>query len=854
MDFHEWLSLLKTKNQNLVNEKDSLLMELWSLDVVIADTTSSATDKQYATEHLKTIMMPMINTLVQKIQEIDGTKPPSSANPIDWYYEAKKILQSKEDAQTRITKLVSLYPDLTSEFPPPRKNIEEHVDKYEKKIHETHRYREEQRKCNEDLSSIHAQAEAFCLETTTYTPPYNPIGIQKYISVLVQKVEQQKILQETWFNIRKRAQKINYPILDQKPPYIESELQKLENAVQQAEEIATHIFSIEQKAQKLHYSIERSLKQRSNRLFVEKILSVREKWWTEYDKMETQFAEIGWNRIFTPDIRNEESIPIISAELTEQKRLYQEWYNNTDSTRAKIQLTFPLTSKKLRDYSTKLAFDQNWRKKISTIVEGTKVQHPLLPHLITESNLVEMMPILQELEKKAELERVQIEREKNIQKRKAQIMRGIETWKTDIPQKLSKYHPFLAYLYWGFQLYLFTICILCFESWMSLPSAFSLENTLWYISEKNIMRILFCGLFVQDLVQEFIAYEVFWEYCAYSIPVILGSLGAFGIGGIKEEGAGCGLFFVGVLICVPVITIIRGALILLSWLVMAGFGILSLPLNVIDIYGADKDFVEELQIPQLELSPFWKPIQLEYSNEFHRKYVLYQNYNSRLNVWPEYHMDGYSEVFVWLDAKESASSKTKSPKGVLVMTSEVTQKLYQDTMDTNPSYFNDCGALCPVENVYWVNALKMANTLSKKQGLPLCYQIEKKEAKNEYEISWPDNDCLGWRLPTTKEWRFLSHIEKDSHYNYSWVQSNSKSKSHTVSLKTPNKYKLYDLHGNVAEWVWDPQNPHSPFTINLHDEYMIQGHSWRDSSNTDIPNLHSTRSNIVGFRLLRQYK
>jgi formylglycine-generating enzyme required for sulfatase activity len=49
---------------------------------------------------------------------------------------------------------------------------------------------------------------------------------------------------------------------------------------------------------------------------------------------------------------------------------------------------------------------------------------------------------------------------------------------------------------------------------------------------------------------------------------------------------------------------------------------------------------------------------------------------------------------------------------------------------------------------------------------------------------------------------------------YAWYWTNSKNCTHTVGKKKPNGWNLYDMHGNVWEWVrdWygeyleDPQN------------------------------------------------
>ena len=73
---------------------------------------------------------------------------------------------------------------------------------------------------------------------------------------------------------------------------------------------------------------------------------------------------------------------------------------------------------------------------------------------------------------------------------------------------------------------------------------------------------------------------------------------------------------------------------------------------------------------------------------------------------------------------------------------EVTQAQYLSLMGTNPSHFSGCNE-CPVEKVSWFDAIAYVNALSKKQGLPACYDDEGNVigGRTVYE-------CKGYRLPT----------------------------------------------------------------------------------------------------------
>ena len=158
---------------------------------------------------------------------------------------------------------------------------------------------------------------------------------------------------------------------------------------------------------------------------------------------------------------------------------------------------------------------------------------------------------------------------------------------------------------------------------------------------------------------------------------------------------------------------------------------------------------------------------------------------------------------------------------------EVTQKEWLDVMGSNPSQFRNCGENCPVENVSWTDVQKFLRKLNEQTGRK-------------------------YRLPTEAEWEYAARSGgkkekwsgtsyKSALPEYAWYSSNSggffsKRKTHPVGGKKPNGLGLYDMTGNVWEWLSDwfrkdyysnspLNNPQGPDSGKLR---VLRGGSWVD--------------------------
>lgn len=143
----------------------------------------------------------------------------------------------------------------------------------------------------------------------------------------------------------------------------------------------------------------------------------------------------------------------------------------------------------------------------------------------------------------------------------------------------------------------------------------------------------------------------------------------------------------------------------------------------------------------------------------------------------------------------------------LLAVHELTQGQWQALGIPNPSQHNDCPT-CPVEQITWHEAAAAANALSAQDGLDACYSCTGSGVET---VCTPPADvyaCTGWRLPTEAEWERAASIDStrwagsDTPSSVAWTAETT-GRPCPVATLTPTSSGVYDLSGNVSEWVHD---------------------------------------------------
>ncbi len=176
-------------------------------------------------------------------------------------------------------------------------------------------------------------------------------------------------------------------------------------------------------------------------------------------------------------------------------------------------------------------------------------------------------------------------------------------------------------------------------------------------------------------------------------------------------------------------------------------------------------------------------------------------------------------------------------KAFWILETQVTQRLWFDVMGNNPSHFLDDSGDFPVENVSWFQCETFVEKL------------------NELNVA-PEG--MSFRIPTEEEWEYACRAGTQGEFarpnldEVGWYKDNSAKRTHRVQSKLPNRWGIYDMHGNVWEWCSNAtESENSPESTSQ----PLRGGSWamsadRCRSAARFSNVPGFKANTVGFRIV----
>lgn len=192
---------------------------------------------------------------------------------------------------------------------------------------------------------------------------------------------------------------------------------------------------------------------------------------------------------------------------------------------------------------------------------------------------------------------------------------------------------------------------------------------------------------------------------------------------------------------------------------------------------------------------------------------------------------------------------------------EVTQGQWKEIMGNNPSSYKKCGDNCPVESVSWNNVQEFIKKLNQRRNAK--YRLPS-EAEWEYACR-EGGRKVRFGTGTNRINANIANFDASARNKrvYSDV-GKRRSKTTRVGTFSPNNYGLYDMSGNVYEWVQDTYKldaykhhlRNNPIDTRSSSVRVARGGSWGTTPRVvRCANRHNTspylRNYGVGFRLIR---
>ncbi|MCK7598493.1 PEGA domain-containing protein [Microbulbifer sp. CAU 1566] len=210
------------------------------------------------------------------------------------------------------------------------------------------------------------------------------------------------------------------------------------------------------------------------------------------------------------------------------------------------------------------------------------------------------------------------------------------------------------------------------------------------------------------------------------------------------------------------------------------------------------------------------------------------------------------------------------------------QRMHSSSHTNGVSLDNDS---LPVVNISWNDAALFCNWLSARDGLKEVYRAERGR------VVGFDASANGYRMPTEAEWAWAARYERGAMRKFPWGESLPVGKNSgnfadssagqivpavlrtyndryaataPVASFSPNPIGLFDMGGNVSEWIHDlytvgtglslkeEENPVGPQDGDYH---VVRGSSWKHAGLTELRlsyrDYGAEPRDDIGFRIAR---